>query len=243
MKTRDVMTWGVISVEADAAVERAARLMLENRVSGLPVVDASGALVGVVTEGDFLRRSEIGTKKRRPRWLEFLVGPGKLATEYVRAAGRKVSEIMTPDPHTVTPETTLEEIVDMMERRRTKRLPVTEGGKLVGIVSRANLMNALASLAREAKPATQADAAIRDRILAEVAKQPWAPDIKVVVRDGVVDLSGVLTDERERQAFVVVAENVPGVKLVHDHMAWIEPFSGMVLQSEEDEARARAEAT
>jgi CBS domain-containing protein len=238
MKARDVMTWGVISVEADASVERAAQLMLQNRVSGLPVVDPSGALVGIVTEGDFLRRTEIGTRKRRPRWLEFLVGPGKLATEYVHAAGRKVSEIMTPDPRTITPETPVDEIVDVMERRRIKRLPVIEGSKLAGIVSRANLMHALASLAREARPAAETDEAIRDRILAEIAKQPWAPHIKVAVRDGVVDLSGVLTDERERQAFVVAAENVPGVKRVHDHMAWIEPFSGMVLQSDEDETRA-----
>src|SRR3974390_101178 len=103
MKTRRVLTGGVISVEADASVERAAQLMLQNRVSGLPVVDVTGALVGIVTEGDFLRRTEIGTRKRRPRWLEFLVGPGRLATEYVHAAGRKVSEIMTSDPRTVTP--------------------------------------------------------------------------------------------------------------------------------------------
>jgi CBS domain-containing protein len=105
MKARDVMTWGVISVETDASVERAAQLMLQNRISGLPVVDSQGALVGVVTEGDFLRRREIGTKKRRPRWLEFLIGPGRLANEYVHAAGRQVSEIMTPDPYTVSPET------------------------------------------------------------------------------------------------------------------------------------------
>ena len=149
MKARDVMTWGVISVETDASVERAARLMLQNKVSGLPVVDSQGAMVGIVTEGDFLRRSEIGTKRRRPRWLEFLVGPGRLATEYVHAAGRKVSEIMTPDPCTVSPETSLEQIVDVMERRRIKRLPVVEDGKLIGIVSRANLMHALASMARE----------------------------------------------------------------------------------------------
>jgi CBS domain-containing protein len=240
MKARDAMTWGVISVEAEAPVERATQLMLQNRISGLPVLDSKGALVGMVTEGDFLRRSEIGTAKRRPRWLEFLIGPGRLATEYVHAAGRNVGEIMTPAPCTVTPETSLEQIVDVMERRRIKRLPVVEGGKLVGIVSRANLMHALASMARHAKPPAEADDMIRDKILAELGKQSWAPHINVVVRDGVVDLSGVLTDERERQAFVVAAENVPGVKIVHDHMAWIEPFSGMVMESAEDEARVQS---
>ena len=223
MKVSDVMTWGVVSVEADASVERAARLMLQNKISGLPVVDAKGSLVGVVTEGDFLRRGEIGTQRRRPRWLELVIGPGRLATEYVHAAGRKVSEIMTPDPLTVTPDTPLDDVVDLMERRRIKRLAVVEDGKLIGIVSRANLMHALASMAREVKAPAEADDILRDRILAELGKQTWAPHINVVVRNGVVGLSGVLTDERERQAFVVAAENVAGVKIVHDHMAWIEP--------------------
>src|ERR1700751_5709828 len=122
MKARDVMTWGIVSVETDSSIGRAARLMLEHKISGLPVVDAKGSLVGIVTEGDFLRRDEIGTQRRRPRWLEFVIGPGRLATEYVHASGRKVSEIMTPNPRTVTPDTPLEEIVNTMERCRIKRV-------------------------------------------------------------------------------------------------------------------------
>jgi len=184
MKARDVMTWGIISVEPDASVERAALLMLQNEISGLPVVDPKGNLVGIVTEGDFLRRGEIGTQRRRPRWLEFVIGPGRLATEYVRTSGRKVSEIMTPNPHTLTPDTPLEEIVSVMERHRIKRLPVLEDGKAVGIVSRANLMHPLAGLAREAKKPTESDGVIRDRILAELRKELWASRINVLVRDG-----------------------------------------------------------
>lgn len=240
MKAHDVMTWGVISVEPEATVTRAVRLMLQNKISGLPVVDASGRLVGMVTEGDFLRRGEIGTQRQRPRWLEFLLGPGKLAAEYVQASGQKVREIMTPEPQTITPETPLEEVVGLMERHRVKRLPVMQDGKVVGIVSRANLLHALASVAREVKAPAGDDATIRERILAECAKQPWAPHVNVVVRDGVVGLWGVITDERERQAFIVAAENVPGVKAVHDHLAWVEPTSGMVILSEEDETKARA---
>lgn len=240
MKAHDVMTWGAITVEADASVTRAARLMLQNRISGLPVVDATGQLVGMVTEGDFLRRTELGTQRRRPRWLEFLIGPGRLAAEYVQASGQKVEEIMTPNPYTITTETPLEEVVRLMERHRVKRLPVMKDGKLVGIVSRANLLHALASVAREVKAAAADDAMIREQILAECAKQPWAPHVNVIVRDGVVGLWGVITDERERRAFIVAAENVPGVKAVHDHLAWIEPTSGMVVLSDEDEARARA---
>jgi CBS domain-containing protein len=240
MKAHDVMTWGAITVEPDASVTRAVRLMLQNKISGLPVVDANGQLVGMVTEGDFLRRGELGTRRQRPRWLEFLLGPGKLATEYVQSSGQKVSQVMTPEPKTITPETPLEEVVGLMERHRIKRLPVMQDGKLVGIVSRANLLHALASVAREVKPATGDDAAIRDRIMAECAKQPWASHVNVVVRDGVVELWGVITDDRARDAFKVLAENVPGVKAVRDHLAWIEPTSGIVLLSEEDEAKARA---
>ena len=148
MQVRDVMTRTVISIEANAPILKAARLMLQNRISGLPAIDATGKLVGIVTEGDFLRRSEIGTQRRRPKWLEFFVGPGRLADEYVRTSGRKVDEIMTPDPVCVTEDDSLEAVVELMESRHVKRLPVMRDGQMVGIVSRANLMHALASLAR-----------------------------------------------------------------------------------------------
>jgi CBS domain-containing protein len=240
MRAHDVMTWGAITVEPDASVTRAVRLMLQNKVSGLPVVDAKGQLVGMVTEGDFLRRGELGTQRQRSRWLEFLLGPGRLADEYVQSSGRQVSQVMTPDPKTITPQTPLEEVVRLMEHHRIKRLPVVHDGKVVGIVSRANLLRALASVAREVRPEASDDATIREQIIAECAKQPWAPRINVVVCDGVVSLSGVITDDRARQALIVAAENVPGVKAVQDRLAWIEPTSGMVLLSEEDEAKARA---
>jgi CBS domain-containing protein len=237
------MTWGAITVEPEASVARAVRLMLQNKISGLPVVDGQGQLVGMVTEGDFLRRGELGTQRQRPRWLEFLLGPGRLAAEYVRSSGQKVIEIMTIEPKTVTPDTPLDEIVRLMERHRIKRLPVVQDGKLVGIVSRANLLHALASVAREVKAPAGDDATIRERIIAECGRQSWAPHVNVVVRNGVVGLWGVITDERERQAFIVAAENVPGVKAVHDHLAWVEPTSGMVVLSDEDEAKAKARAS
>lgn len=243
MQAKDVMTQRVISVQSDASVLEAVRLMLQNKISGLPVLDATGTLVGVVTEGDFLRRAEIGTQKRRPRWLEFLIGPGRLATEYVRATGRKVADIMTPNPHTVSEEVPLAQIVQTMERYRIKRLPVTRGLQVVGIVSRANLMHALASIAREVKPTPSGDVAIREQVLAELGKQPWAPLalINVIVRNGVVELWGTIMDERERQALVVAAENVPGVKSVQDHLVWIEPVSGMVVyDTDEDPTTAKA---
>jgi CBS domain-containing protein len=240
MKARDVMTPVVISIPSDATVTQAAQLMLQHRISGLPVVDTKGTLVGMVTEGDFLRRGELGTQRKRPRWLEFLLGPGKLATEYVQARGQKVGDIMTTGLYTVNADMPLEDVVQLMERNRIKRVPVMDDGKMIGVISRANLVHALASLVREAKPTTQTDETIRERILAELGKQPWAPQVDVVVRDGVVELWGAITDERERQAFIVASENVPGVKQVRDHLVWIEPISGMILQSLEDETRAKA---
>jgi len=240
MKARDVMTWGAITVEPHESVARAVQLMLQNKISGLPVVDDKRQLVGIVTEGDFLRRGELGTQRQRPRWLEFLLGPGRLASEYVRASGQKVSQVMTTQAKTITPETPLEEVVRLMESHRVKRLPVVQDGKLVGMVSRADLLHALGNVARELKPVTGDDATIREQIIAECAKQPWAPRINVVVQDGVAALWGVITDDRKRDALIVAAENVPGVKQVRDHLAWIEPMSGMVLLSEEDEKRARA---
>jgi CBS domain-containing protein len=236
MQVRDVMTRNVVSVKADDSILSAARLMLQNRISGLPVLDANGALVGVVTEGDFLRRGELGTTKRRPRWVEFLLGPGKLAQEYVHQSGRKVFDVMTRDPHTVSEDAMLESVVTQMERHRVKRLPVMRDGKLVGIISRANLLHALASLARETKAASGDDAAIRDRILEALAKQHWALAVNVVVKNGVAEIWGTIMDERERQACIVAVENVPGVKQVHDHLVWVEPMSGMAFPSAEDEA-------
>jgi CBS domain-containing protein len=239
MNVRDAMTPRIISIATDAPITQAMRLMLQNRISGLPVVDGKGELVGMVTEGDFLRRGEIGTQRQRARWLEFLIGPGRLADEYVRARGRKVEDVMTREPVTVTEDTPLDEVVRLMERHRIKRLPVVRGDQLVGIVTRANIMHALVSLATETKPATGDDAGIREQILAECRRQSWAPMTNVVVRNGVVELWGTITDDRERQALIVASENVAGVKQVHDHLVWIEPNSGFVIQSEEDEARAR----
>lgn len=232
MKASDVMTENVISVQPDSSVEHAARLMLQKRISGMPVIDAAGNLVGMITEGDFLRRSEIGTQRPRNRWIEFLMGPGLLSEEYVRISGRKVEEVMTPDVHTVSAAAPLEEVVRLMERYHVKRLPVVHGKRVVGMITRANLMQALLNVAPEARPVSADDAQIRERLLATLKKQPWAPVamIQVFVKDGVVTLSGALTDERERQALRVAAENTPGVKKVKDEMVWVEPFSGMVIE-------------
>jgi CBS domain-containing protein len=242
MKAGDIMTWPVISIEPDAPVQTAIVRMLKHRISALPVVEADGGLVGIVSEGDLLRRAEIGTERRRSHWLEFLLGPGRLADEYTHTHGRKVKEVMTTDPEVVDEATPLGEIVVLMERRRIKRVPVVRDGKLVGIVSRANLIQALASLVPAASESAADDAAVRQKLLAEMDQQPWAPKglINVIVKDGIVSLWGSITDEREREALHVLAENTPGVKDVRDHLVWVEPTTGMVISYGEEPIQAKA---
>jgi len=243
MRTADVMTPNVITVRPDDTVEEAARLMVRHGISGLPVVDAEGNLVGVVTEGDFLRRSETGTQRRRPRWLEVLLGPGRLAEDYVRSHSRRVAAVMTGEPFTVGEDTPVEEVVHLMERHRIKRLPVIRDGRCIGIVSRANLIQALAGVAGEARASGDDDATIRSHVLAELEGQPWAAPacINITVRKGVVHLWGTIFDEREREALRVAAENAPGVKEVKDHLLWIEPLSGTVIPGEADAAAIEAQ--
>jgi CBS domain-containing protein len=242
MQAEDIMTPTVISVEPNDTVERAIRLMLQYNVSGLPVIDSAGRLAGMVTEGDFLRRSEITTERRRPRWLEFLMGPGRLADEYVRTHGRKVADVMSVDTITVDEDTPLEEIVSLMEKHRIKRVPVLRGDNVVGILSRANLLRALAGIAAGVKKSSPDDRTIRDNLLADLQKQKWSPmgSIDVTVHDGVANLWGCILDERERQALIVAAENTAGVKRVNDHMAFVEPMSGMVLAPPEETKKAES---
>ncbi|RTL50683.1 MAG: CBS domain-containing protein [Bradyrhizobiaceae bacterium] len=241
MRADQVMNAPVISVTPETPVVEAAGIMLQHHISGLPVIDTSNRLVGIVSEGDFLRRGEIGTQKKRGRWLSLLLGPGREALDFVRAQGRKVGEIMSPDPLTIAEETPLDDIVRLMERNNVKRLPVMRGDELVGIVTRSNLLQAVASLARDTSSPTGDDRQLRAAVRQAIEKNEWCPSsLDIIVRNGVVQLGGIITDERSRQATIVAAENVRGVKEVHDHLCWIDPMSGMYLNSPEDDQAARS---
>jgi len=241
MRAHQIMTRPVIAVTPETTIVEAANIMLQKHVSGLPVVDATGKLVGIVSEGDFIRRSEIGTQRKRGRWLRFILGPGRSASDFVHEHGRKISEVMTRSPLTITEDTALDEIVELMEKNNVKRLPVIRADKVVGIVSRANLLQAVASLAREVPDPTADDDHIRNRVIDAMEKNDWCPfGLSVIVKDGIVHLSGVITEERSRQAAVVAAETVQGVKQVHDHLCWVDTMSGMYLNSPEDDDFAKA---
>jgi CBS domain-containing protein len=235
MRAHQIMTRRVITVSPDTTIVDAANTMLTHRISGLPVIDAAGKLVGIVSEGDFIRRIEIGTQRKRARWLKVLLGTGREASDFIHERGRKVGEIMTPEPLTVSEDTSLEDVVALMEKHDIKRLPVMRGDQIVGIVTRSNLLQAVAGLAREIPDPTADDDHIRDRIMTSIEASAWCPfGLSVIVRDGAVHLSGAIIDERARQAAVVAAENIAGVKEVHDHLCWVDPMSGLYLNSSED---------
>ena len=236
MRAYQIMTPRVATVRQDTPISEAAELMLTKRISGLPVVDADGKLVGIVSEGDFLRRGEIGTRRQRSRWLAFLAGPGKQAAEFVREEGRTVKDVMTPDPVSISENVALEEIVDLMERRDIKRLPVLRNDELIGIVTRANLLQAVASLARGAQQPSAGDDELRRKILEAIEHQSWCPTgLNVLVRNGIAELSGLIFDDRQRGAAVVAAKNIAGVKAVHDHLCWVDTMTGTVIDPRDNE--------
>jgi CBS-domain-containing membrane protein len=164
------------------------------------------------------------------------MGPGRLAAEYSHSHANKVAEAMTTDVQTVTEDTSLENVVELMERHRIKRVPVLRSEKVVGIVTRCNLMHAVVSLARAEPKLASDDSVIREKLLAEMEKETWAPAamVNVIVREGIVELWGVIIDERQRDALKIAAENIPGVKSVKDHLVWLEPTSGMIIEPSDE---------
>jgi CBS-domain-containing membrane protein len=233
MIVADVMTRNCITIAPDATVEEAVNLMLSRHISGLFVVDKAGELAGVVTEGDLLRRDELGTQRNRPWWLRLLASPARQAADFTQANGRHVRDVMTEDVLSIAQDSPLEDVVAAMEKHRIKRLPVTADGKVVGVVSRADLLRALIGRARTAAPLASDDRSIRVAILNALEAQSWTPltTLNVTVADGVVDVWGTITNEQERRGIQVVVENTPGVKAVHDHLVYIEPYTGTVIEA------------
>jgi len=235
MRAHQIMTRNAITVLPETQILEAAHKMLENHVSRLPVLDASGTLVGIVSEGDFLRRSEIGTQQKRPRWLQYFLGPAHSANDFIHERGRKVEDVMTRDPVVADEETSLDELVHLMEENGIKRLPVLRDDKLVGIITRANLLQVVASIAKEIPDPTADDGHIRDRIIRTLEATDWRPTgLQVAVRNGIVHLHGLIINDGARRASIVAAENTAGVKEVHDHLCFVDTWSGFYMESPED---------
>jgi CBS domain-containing protein len=231
MRVKDVMTPGVIGVEESASLWDALSLMTTRHVSALIVFDAIGAPVGVLSEGDLMRRAEFGAEKREPRWLEFLIGGGRAARDYAHSHGRHVHEIMTRHVLAVEAEAELAEAIDLMLERKVRRLLVVKDSEPVGVISRSDLVRALM---RALPPeTTRPDAEIKAAIEAALAREEWAPvaTVHVAVHDGVATLEGTIPDGNMREGLKTLVENVPGVRKVHDKTAWIEPNSGAFIPS------------
>jgi CBS-domain-containing membrane protein len=221
MKARDIMTTPAIAVRPGVSVAEVADILVKSEISAVPVVDDHGKLVGIVSEGDLIRRTETGTERRRAWWLRLLTGEAELASDFIKANARRVEDIMTRDVITVTDETPVGEIASLLEKKRIKRVPVVAHGDLVGIVSRANLVRALAAAShRPHLEIPASDAELRERLVEKLQKEPWAhlSLMNVVVTDGVVHLWGIVPSSVEKKAVRVAAEATPGVRAVDDHL-------------------------
>ena len=220
MKARDVMVAPVITVKPYSTVREVAKTLVDRRISAVPVVDDAGKVVGIISEGDLMHRAETGTERRYRWWIRLVGGDASLPTDYIKAHARRAADIMTQNVITATPETPLDEIAVLLERNSIKRVPIVREGQLVGIVSRANLVQALATMPKGlAVPLS--DSKIREKLLSHLKEQPWADThlLNVIVTDGVVSLWGVISSESERKAIRVAAEATPGVRAVNDHLA------------------------
>jgi len=220
MNAADIMTPDVITVHPDTPLDQVVTLMLADQISGVPVV-LGDAIVGIVTEGDLMRRVELGSEPRRSHLLELFTRVSPLAADYVRSHGRKASEVMTENVVTVEDTTLIADIARLLETRRIKRVPVLRDGKLVGVVSRANLLRALITRLLATPPAFADDEQIRTELLTELCQHKWGAmiaQLDVTVENGVVNLWGVVHSQEQRMAVRVVAENTPGVRRVEDHL-------------------------
>lgn len=221
MNVGDVMTSNVVCIGPQATVLEAARLLLGERISALPVVDGAGKLVGILSEGDLIHRAEIGSDKPARRWTAIFADGGRLARDFLKAHGRTVAEVMSKKVVTVGEATSLAEVAALMDEHRVKRVPVLRDGRIVGIVSRANLLQALVSLAPEAAAPAVSDVDLRREILTRIGREPWAQTVvrNVIVADGNVELWGHAETSAQCEAFAVLVREVPGVKSVVNHMA------------------------
>lgn len=217
MKARDIMTTNVVTVSPETDIAEAVRLMLERQISGVPVIDNSGRLAGILTEGDLMRRAELVTG-RQSWWINPMSSPEQEAKAYVKAHGLKVKDVMTKEVVTIDEQEPLDRIAMVLEERGIKRTPVMRNGKIIGIVSRANLLRSLA--AKKTSEFAPSDGQIRSAILATAAENATIRVVlvDVTVDDGVVHLWGNTASEAERDAFRVVAENTMGVKEVQNHI-------------------------
>lgn len=227
MHALDVMTTHVITVSAATGVREIAELLLKHRISAVPVVDSDRRVLGIVSEGDLMRRAENDTEQRHSGWVETLFSTVSSADQYLKTHGRQASEIMTRKVVSVREETPLYEIAQLLEKRHIKRVPVTRDGRLVGLVSRANLLHGLtAKGAKIGTSGTADDRALREDLLHKLSAEIGLTSgrVNVVVDNGTVQLWGIVYSEEEKQAAQIAAESTPGVNSVENYLGKAPPW-------------------
>jgi CBS domain-containing protein len=221
MKAIDIMTHDVITVSPETSVYEAAELLITRRISALPVLNADGRLAGIISESDLARRAELRSEKRSSWWRALFKSDLRQASAFLRSHGRQVSDVMSKNVITASARTSMRELADLMERHAIKRLPVMEGHRLVGIVSRRDMLRALLAIDPSEQLIGDADdKEIRERLLAEFKARHWAGSIvsNVIVDTGVVHLWGEAGTSREIDACRALAETIGGVRKVSSHM-------------------------
>lgn len=224
MQAADIMTTNVVTVRPDTGVREIAGLLLKHRISAVPVVDPDQRVLGIVSEGDLMRRAENETDDRHSWWLEAIFSTHDMAGDYIKTHGRNAGDVMTRNVVTVTEETPLYEVARLLERHHIKRVPVIRDGSLVGLVSRANLLHGLIAKGAEGGgPSAAGDKTIREELLHALSQEAGLRTalINVIVNDGVVQLWGLVESGTERKAAQIAAENTRGVKSVENHLGEI----------------------
>lgn len=220
MKARDFMTRNVVAVRPDTPIHSVAAQMTEKRISGVPVINDNGNLVGIISESDLMHRAELGTERRRKWWLALFSDPDELAREYAKSHGLKARDVMSANVITVGEDAQLQDVANTLDKKNVKRLPVVRDGKLVGIITRSDLVRALARVETVPEPAAVDDATIHAEISKRMGDAEWLDTLfmNAVVTNGVVELRGFIQTNDQRRALRVLIEQVPGVRGIDDEL-------------------------
>ena len=229
MNAADVMVTNVITVHPDASVMEIAETLVAHRISAVPVIDDSGGLIGIISEGDLVHRVEVGTERHPSWWLEFLAGKQALAYDYIKSHGRRARDLMTRHVITVNGETPLSEVASLLDEHQIKRVPVVDNGKIVGIVSRANLVQALINRPQGVASKEVEDPVLRGNILTKLQSERWWPGgVNIIVYDGIVELWGIVESQIQKDAIRIAVEATPGVRTISDNITVQNRFQNML---------------
>ena len=220
MQAHEVMTRNVVTASPSAHVGELANLMVKNRISAIPIVVENNHLVGIVTESDLLHRHETHTERKRKWWVELLVDPDAKSRELIKSQAVKAEDLMTRLVVTVKEATPLAEVAYILDSHRIRRVAVVRDGALVGIVSRADLVRALAAATQAIATTTTDNGALHKAVYDAIQSQPWINTLYMsfTVNDGVVELTGYANSADQKKALRVLVESVPGVKEVIDRL-------------------------